>query len=205
MTFRLAAARAGLELEPGTSPPVLCPTFDGVAPHYPARLDTIRAYLHFFGPATPLQVAAYLDAPLREIKARWPSDAIGVTVDPVEGREERWILADDEKALQEAEPPSAPRLLGPFDPYLQVRDRMMLVTDPQRRKELWPTLGRPGAVVSGGEVVAAWRPRKSGKKLVVRLQPWEDLPEGTRSSVGEEAERLAEFRGASSVQVVEED
>lgn len=203
MTFRLAAARAGLELEPGTSPPVLRPTFTGLAADYPDRLDTIRSYLHFFGPATPRHVAAYLDAPVREVKARWPSDAVQVTVGGAAGPEERWILAHDQEALR-AHPPTATRLLANFDPYLQVRDREMLVGDLQRRKELWPTLGRPGAVLSGGELVAAWRPRKAGKRLVVRLRPWADLSEGTRSSIDFEAERLAEFRGASSVEVVEE-
>lgn len=204
MTFRLAAVRAGLELEPGTSPPVLRPASTGLATDYPDRLDTIRSYLHFFGPAKPTHVAAYLDAPVREVKARWPSDAVQVAVEGPEGPEERWILAGDQEALEAEGVATSTRLLGNFDPYLQVRDREMLVGDVQRRKELWPTLGRPGAVLSGGEVVAAWRPRKAGKKLVVRLQPWADLPQGTRSSIEGEAERLAEFRGASSVEMVEE-
>ncbi|MGO8610075.1 hypothetical protein ACC848_44805, partial [Rhizobium johnstonii] len=77
---RLAALRAGLELEPGTSPPVLRPV-PGFAPAAPSdRLDVVRAYLRLLGPATPAQVAGYLDAALTDVQARWPADAVEVTV-----------------------------------------------------------------------------------------------------------------------------
>lgn len=82
MPFRLAALRAGLELQAGTSPPVLAP-IPGFAPTTAPqrRDDVIRAYLRLLGPATPNHVAAYLDAPMAEIKRRWPSDAVEVSVD----------------------------------------------------------------------------------------------------------------------------
>src|SRR5690606_15387263 len=73
--FRLGATRAGLELVPDTSPPVLTP-IDGLpspAPD-PGRCEPIRAYLRLLGPATPKHVAQYLDAPVREVSGRWPQD-----------------------------------------------------------------------------------------------------------------------------------
>jgi hypothetical protein len=59
MPFRLAALQAGLELEPGTSPPVLRRA-PGLEPALFARsgteaevrFDVVRAYLRLFGPAT---------------------------------------------------------------------------------------------------------------------------------------------------------
>jgi hypothetical protein len=79
--FRLAALRAGLELEPGTSPPVLRPV-PGLAPipQVPARLDVVRGYLRLLGPATPAHVAGYLDAPTTDVRAHWPDDAVEVSV-----------------------------------------------------------------------------------------------------------------------------
>ena len=88
--FRIGALYAGVELEPGTSPPVLRPI-----PHWPKRkpgpapdplaapksLQPIRNYLRFLGPATPNDVAAFLDSPVAEIKAHWPDDAVEVVVD----------------------------------------------------------------------------------------------------------------------------
>ncbi|MEW2444259.1 winged helix DNA-binding domain-containing protein [Micromonospora marina] len=191
MPFRLAAVRAGLELRLGTSPPVL----ERVPGFRPAttpgdRFDLVRAYLRLLGPATPKHVADYLDAPVKEVKARWPRDAVEVSVDG----ETRWLLAADEAALASAET-TATRLLGPFDLFLQAKDRATLVPDAARVKELWPVLGRPGAVLVGGDLAGTWRPRRSGRSLTVTVQPWRELTGSARDAVVVEAERLAAYRG----------
>jgi hypothetical protein len=185
MPFRLAALRAGLELQPGTSPPVLQP-IPGFAPaaRSSPRHDVIRGYLRLLGPATPSQVAAYLDAPVKEVKARWPDDAVDVSVD---GEVASTLVPP-------GEPVQLTRLLGPFDLYLQARDREVLVADPARRKELWPTLGRPGAILLDGEIVGTWRPRKARKAVRLDVSPWRRLTAPQRRSIEAEAERLAAYR-----------
>lgn len=190
MPFRLAALRAGLELQPGTSPPVLQRIAGFRRDTTPSpRHDVIRAYLRLLGPATPQQVAGYLDAPVKDVRARWPEDSVEVEV---EG-ERRWVLAADAERLDDS-PPATVRLLGPYDLFLQARDRPLLVADATRAKELWPVLGRPGAVLARGEVAAAWRPRKSGKRLRVEVTPWGRMTAALRRAVDEQAERLAAFR-----------
>ena len=183
-TFRLAALRAGLVLEPGTSPPVLTPV-PGLVPaeRVPEQLDVVRAYLRLSGPATPKQVAAYVDSSVAEVRRRWPADAEPVTVEGVQ----RWVLAG-------TVPPDRPRttrLLAPFDPYLQVRDRELLVPD-RPVKELWPVLGRPGAVLVDGEVAGTWRPRTTGGRLALAVVPWRPFD---RAAVEEQAEAMAAARG----------
>src|SRR5690606_36468595 len=148
------------------------------------RFDLVRSYLRLLGPAMPKHVAEFLDSPVKEGKARWPVDAVAVDV----GGEIRWILAEDEAALRSAEAVGT-RLLGPYDLFLQARDRDTLVPDKARAKELWPVLGRPGAVLVDWEVVGTWRPRKSGKRFNVAVRPWEALPGSVRESVEEQAER----------------
>jgi hypothetical protein len=77
MPFRLAALRAGLELEAGTSPPVLrrVPGFERAA-RTPEQYDVVRACLRLLGPATPKLVAEYLDARVKDVTARWPDDVV---------------------------------------------------------------------------------------------------------------------------------
>ncbi|MFF4809701.1 winged helix DNA-binding domain-containing protein [Micromonospora chersina] len=190
MPFRLAAVRAGLELQLDTSPPVL----QRIARFRKAatsddRLDLIRAYLRLLGPATPKHVADYLDAPVKDVKARWPDDVIEVVVDG----EARSLLAADEQAFNSAGG-RATRLLGPYDLFLQAKDRSTLVPDTAHAKELWPVLGRPGAVLVDGELVGTWRPRKSGRTFKVAVQPWRTLSASTRNDIVEQAERLAAYR-----------
>jgi hypothetical protein len=189
MPFRLAALRAGLELQAGTSPPVLQPV-PGLVPaeEVPDRFDVVRAFLRLLGPATQKHVAGYLDAPLKDVQARWPDDAVEVEV---EG-EHRWLLSDDADRLDEA--PHGTRLLGPFDLYLQARDRPLLVSDPAHAKDLWRPLGRPGAVLVDGEIAGTWRARKTGSAVTVSVQAWDAMSPALRTAIGQQAERLAAFR-----------
>ena len=186
MPFRLAALRAGLELEPGTSPPVLRRIPD-LVPAPDERFDLVRLALRLLGPATPKLVAGYLEAPVKDVERRWPQDVVDVRV---EG-EPRQVLAEDADALG-AGPVHGTRLLGPYDLFLQVRDRALLVGDPARAKRMWPALGRPGAVLVDGDVVGAWRPSKSGARLRVAVELWTPVPRGR---IDEQAERLAAARG----------
>jgi hypothetical protein len=192
MPFRLAAFRAGLELQAGTSPPVLqpIPEFAGPAATVPDDFDVIRAYLRLLGPATPKHVADFLDAPVSDVKARWPSDAVEVSV---EG-EVRWVLDSDVEALAGG-PLDVTRLLGPFDLFVQAKDRSLLVDDRGRTKALWPVLGRPGGVLVDGEIAGMWRPRKSGAKLHVQVELWSHDSPSARQAISAQAERLAVFRG----------
>jgi hypothetical protein len=48
---------------------------------------------------------------------------------------------------------------------------------------------------AGGELVGAWRPRKSGKNFTVAVQSWRKLPATMRQDITEQAERLAAYRG----------
>ncbi|WP_199042613.1 winged helix DNA-binding domain-containing protein [Glycomyces salinus] len=190
--FRLSAVRAGIELEPGTSPPVMrrIPGFEAADAVEP-RFDLVRDYLRFLGPATPKQAAEFIDSPVKEVKAHWPEDAVEVEADG----ERRWILAGDLDALEGAEA-TGTRLVGPYDLFIQGRDRATILPDASRRKALWPVLGRPGAVVVDGEVAGVWRPRKSGKRFKVAVEPWRELSAPERGAVEDQAERLASHRGA---------
>ncbi|MFC6341089.1 DNA glycosylase AlkZ-like family protein, partial [Nocardioides hankookensis] len=189
--FRLSALQAGLELEPGTSPPVLhrIPRWRGAAKTVPEHLDPVRGVLRLFGPATPKMVSEYVDATVRDVKDRWPEDVVPVQVDGVALD----VLADDLETL--LDPPAADgvRLLGPFDLFLQGRDRELVVPDAEARKDLWRTIGRPGGVLVGSEVVGSWRPRTKGDQLRIAVTTWGGgaVPDG----VVEQAERLAAFRG----------
>ena len=190
-TFRLSALPAGLELEPGTSPPVLhrIKGWRRPAARVPRHLDPIRALLRLLGPASPKLVAGYVDSPVKEIAAHWPEDVVRVEVDG----QALDLLADDADALQHAAPSDAVRLLGPFDLFLQGRDRQLVLPDEAARKDLWRTIGRPGGLLDGHEVVGSWRPRSSGKKLRLAVTIWSgaEPPAG----LAEQAERLAAFRG----------
>ncbi|MGH9041685.1 MAG: DNA glycosylase AlkZ-like family protein [Acidimicrobiia bacterium] len=217
MPFRLAALQAGLELEPGTSPPVLRripklrpPAYGHLADEADTRLDVVRNHLRFYGAARMRDVAEFVDAPQKEIEAHWPDDAVEVKVSGVPGtgkRETRFALAGDVDALAGGGPSGdgrVVRLLASHDGYLQLRDRELLVGDEARRKDLWRMIGRPGAIVADGEILGIWRPKAASSRLTVRIQPWGSLKAKDRALVEEQAERLAAHRGVTLAGITEE-
>ena len=196
-TFRLSSLAAGLELEPGTSPPVLrrIPGWRrgpglGDPERAPERLRVVDAYVRLAGPTTPAATARFLDVPPALVKAHWPSTAVEVDVDG----ERAWASPD---LPEPADTDGLARLLGPFDLWLQARDRDLVVPDRTRHQGLWPTIGRPGAVLVGVDVVGTWWPKASGRRLTLTVDAWEPVAPDARTLVEEQAERLAAHRGVS--------
>jgi len=199
--MRSSFLAAGLELQPGTAPPVLQPRRGARLPKgtdLVALRQLVLAYLRLLGPATPVEAAGYLGARRADLMAAWPDDLVEVRVD---GRR-AWLPAASVDALAAPRDPAVVRLLGAFDPFLQARDRDLIVPDKAMQKELWPVLGRPGALFVDGEVVGTWRPRSSAKKLTVEVDPVAPLPPSSWRAIDAEAERLAQVRGAADVAVV---
>ena len=158
----------------------------------------VRAYLTLHGPATPADAAGFLGSAGPHVEAAWPADLVEVRVD---GRR-AWLPPERVAALTGAAGGGAVRLLPPSDPYLQARDRALLVPDAARRKALWTVLAGPGAVVVGGEVAGLWRAKQAGKgRLRLTVTAWRRLP---RAAVEAEAARVAAVRGAESAEVAYE-
>jgi hypothetical protein len=200
--MRAAALAAGIELEPGTAPPVLVPRTGARTPDEPdlrALRRLILGYLTVLGPATPADVAGYLEIRQADLKQLWPGDELAEVV--VAGRK-AWLPAAALDDLDAAPRPDLVRLLGPFDPFLQARDRALIVPDKAAHKTLWPVLGRPGALFVDGEVVGTWRPKAAGSRLTVAVEEFAPLAPAARREVEAEAERVAAVRGVRDVTVI---
>jgi Winged helix DNA-binding domain len=198
--MRSAAPAAGIEIEPGTAPPVLRPRRGVKLPKAadPKAVAAFAAgYLTYLGPATAGEFAGYLDARRVDVAELWPDDLAEVSVD---GRP-AWLPAAQLDALNAAPEPDVVRLLGAFDPYLQARDRSLIVPDKAVQKTLWPVLGRPGALFVDGEIAGTWRTKASGKKLTINVEAFGPLRPAVWKQVDAEAERVAQVRGVQEVTV----
>jgi hypothetical protein len=201
--MRTASLAAGLELEPATSPPVLLRRRGAKLPKRPdatALADLALGYLTLLGPATMAEVAGYLEARRADVEQALDGKLTDLAEVTLDGRT-LLVPANQTGLLRKPPDPDPVRLLGPFDPYLQARDRNLLVPDKAVQKALWPVLGRPGALLVEGEVAGMWRTKTSGKKLTITVETFVPVPRSAWRQVDAEAERVAQVRGAASVTV----
>ena len=149
-------------------------------PSSPAGVERlVRAYLDLHGPASAADAAAYLGTSGKHVRPYWPPDV----PEPGEVAEASFV-----------------RLLGHSDPYLQMRDRDVLVPDKAKARTLWTVLAGPGALVVDADVVGTWRAAKR-KRLEVTVTPWTRLSRAVRAAVEEDAARVARVRGVEDFSV----
>lgn len=175
--LRLAALPGGARIV-GSAPLTFARIPRWRVPARPAGTERLlQAYATLHGPCAATDAAGYLGTTASAVRDLWPA----VTQPEVAG-----------------DPGSFTRLLAPSDPYLQMRDRALLVPDPAHRKALWTVLAGPGAVVVDGEVVGTWRARAAKKALRITVTPWRRF---RRDGIDAEAARVAAVRGAAAVEI----
>jgi hypothetical protein len=167
----------------------------------PDPAEAVRRFLHFYGPGTEREFAAWGGLARAHARHLWSQvlpDLVEVRVD---GRR-AWLLGTDEPAL--AAPPRARgvRLLPPRDPYLQHPDRTAVAPDPDVRKRLFRPVAGPGGVLQGGRLAGLWRVRARGRHAEIEV---EELERIDRDELEAEAARVAELRGAASVGIACDD
>jgi hypothetical protein len=193
--LRIAAVHGGVRL--ASAQPV---TFEPIPsrPPVPRRNDgadrLVRAYLTLHGPATPADAGGYLGTSGTAIKPAWPDGLAEVSVD---GRR-AWLPEERLDDLRAAAPPDGVRLLGPGDPYLQARDRDLLLPSKTDAKKVWTVLSNPGVLLADGEIAGIWRARQGGRG---RLDVTVTTFGRARPDVTAEAERVAAVKGATDVRV----
>jgi hypothetical protein len=200
--FQQVGLAAGVRIEPGGTATMLAPLagWPGVPAEAAGTGAVIAAYLRLLGPATTAEAAKFLGTRQTELRKVWPAGELAeVSVDGRRG----WLPADRVDALRSAPAPELVRLLPPLDPFLQARDRGLLVPDKKRQSEVWRVLGSPGALLVDGEIAGTWRARVAGRgKLELTVTAFAPLRAAVRRAVEEEAGRVAAARGASQVRVV---
>ncbi|GAA4678701.1 crosslink repair DNA glycosylase YcaQ family protein [Pseudonocardia yuanmonensis] len=200
--LRLAGLPAGARLRPSTKPVVLeaIPGWPGPpADDDAGPAPVVTAYLDLFAPASAADVAGFLGTSVSAARPALPVDLVPVTVDGRAALCPPALL--DELAGPAPDPAGTVRLLPPSDPYLQGRDREVLVPAKEHRSIVWKALGPPGVVAVDGDIVGVWRTRARGRVLEITVDAFRPLSRAENGAVDAEAERIRQVRGAREVVV----
>jgi hypothetical protein len=142
-----------------------------------ALAELARRYFAGYGPADVDDLAAWSGLPKAQARAAVRLGGEGVPRDrPKE---------------------SVVRLLGSFDPYLLGYRGRDLAVAPEHARRILPGGGvlRPTAIVDG-RAVAVWRQQKRGNRLLISLEPFEELDSEIARRLEADAQDVARFVGA---------
>jgi len=161
-----------------------------------ARTWLVRRYLSAFGPVTFDDVRWWTGFTKGETKEALDALEPEIVQVTVEGSGNGyWVLADDAQQLRSFTPPDGPyvSLLPCLDPYIMgYRDRNRFLA-PDHRAKLFDRAGNAVPTVwVNGRVVGAWGQRKDGS-VIYGL--FEQLGDGERALLEDEARRLSDFLG----------
>lgn len=153
----------------------------------------VRKYLHCYGPATSEGLMDWLGCSKKQAQRLWNS--VSDEVEPVKvfGKE-AFLLSEDKDLLCSPHSPQKELLLlGGHDPYLDQRDRRILLSDQTLHKQVWKTITNPGAILRHGEIIGIWTSKKKGKGMEIKMTLWENAHGGKRE-LHDLAEEYAAFR-----------
>ena len=165
-----------------------------LVPSAQGTAELARRFLHAYGPATPRAFADWLGSTPAQAKRLWrqieeelePVTAAGKKAFILQAGRESFRCADTEEALL---------LLGPHDPYLDIRDRAILLEDTAAQRQVWRTVGNPGVILKGGKIAGIWKTRTQREKLSVSTTLWEPLSAPEQRELEKQLEGYAIFRG----------
>ena len=182
----------------GISPTFTSPGrwLDQPLPEHPeGTQELVRRFLRCYGPARSSDLQSWLGCSPRQAKRLWQGIAEELEPVLVEGRE-RWFLAEDRELLAHGDEGDRLLLLGPHDPYLDLRDRDTVLPDKALQRQIWKTVGNPGAVLLGGRVAGLWTVRTRGNGLNTAVTLFEEVSPAQSTRLTDLALEHAAFRGA---------
>lgn len=165
-----------------------------LAPSAQGEAELARRFLHAYGPATPRAFAEWLGSTPAQAKRLWRQ--IEEELEPVTAAGKKaFILQSDRESFRCADAEESLLLLGPHDPYLDIRDRAILLEDTAAQRQVWRTVGNPGVILKGGKIIGIWKTRTQREKLSVTTTLWEPLSAPEQRELERQMEGYASFRG----------
>ncbi|MEU0373176.1 winged helix DNA-binding domain-containing protein [Streptomyces sp. NPDC006283] len=169
-----AAHRGALAFGPnrGRNVTFTCPAVTPMA-DAPAVARLVRHYLYAYGPATPAHFARWLGVPKAWACEQFgkSANAGGIEAVAFEGAP-AWVASGD-TVFEDADPPLGVRFLPYFDAYAiacQPRERLFPGAA-QTRALAAGQAGNYPVVLVDGIVAGVWHQRRSGKRLIMTVEP----------------------------------
>lgn len=165
----------------------------------------VRRFLHAYGPADREAFASWAQISFSHASRLWHRVPEAELVE-ISGRDKLdWMLASDVSRMGDMVLPEGVRFISPYDPFLRMPHRSLLINGKRQHTYFFRSAGAPGMVLADGRCVAGWYLKKTKSRCTFHI---EDIGEalGTVAvdELEEEANRMAKafYRTCEGVSVV---
>lgn len=144
----------------------------GLAP----EKQLVRKFLHCHGPSNVHCFKQWLGCSSRQANRLWRTIEDEIIPVTLYNRTQRFILKEDAKQLftkQELQTPL--RILCAHDPYLDVRDRDVILPDVSLHKAIWKSVSNPGVVLYKGKIIGFWKQKKQKHAICYEVHLWKEM------------------------------
>lgn len=159
-----------------------------------AEKTLVRKFLHCYGPATKDALMGWLGCSGQQAKRLWNTIADETAPVVVDNKTAYMLSEDIESLLYSEKSEDRLILLGAHDPYLDIKDRNVLLEDKALQKMVWKTVGNPGVVLKDGRIAGLWKTKTQKNKLDISMHLFETFQLSEKKKLEALAEEYAEFR-----------
>jgi len=158
-----------------------------------ADKELVRKFLHCYGPATLDSFMRWLGCSKKQAHRLW--NAISDEMEPVQVEGKNcYMLSEDVNNLFCAESSGEKLiLLGAHDPYLDMKDRAVILENKSFHKTVWKFVANPGVVLRGGRIIGIWKTKTTKDHLNISMTLWESAQPSEQRALKSLAEEYATF------------
>lgn len=167
--------------------------------HVPDKLPEaekilMRKFLHCYGPTTMADFMNWLGCSTQQAKRLWSCIANELEPVQVEGKTRFMLSSDIQELFSAGACEENWRLLGAHDPYLDMKDRTVLLENKSLHKLVWKTVANPGVIIKRGCIEGIWAIKTVKDRLNISMTTWEPISSQDRQKLESLAEGYAAFR-----------
>lgn len=154
----------------------------------------VRKFLHCYGPSTQDSFMGWLGCSRPQAHRLW--NTVKDEIEPVsfQGRVCYMLSSDMEALLTSPKKQDRLLLLGAHDPYLDIKDRAILLDNPALQKVVWKTVANPGVILRGGRIAGIWKTKIMKDQMELALDLFKPLSPSEQVKLRMLAGEYAAFR-----------
>lgn len=172
-----------------------------------AQKELLLRYLATYGPATMQDFAHWCGLKMKTVHNIWVACSQELILTEVVGRKGKYYLRCQDEHLVRDSDNALTRVcfLPKFDPLMMVyKDKSRFIDDENLVRVYRPAGQVESIILLQGCAVATWRIRPGKMKLHLTIAPFRCLERHEQSQIYNEAEKLATFLGAKTLDVIEQ-